>query len=344
MGAFFSQFPKVNYDIIGDSSFVTLTDFTKNVDVNDELLVDSAYTFYDILDGERPDNVSYKLYGTTNYYWTFFILNNDMRKGLNFSWPLSSNQLEKMFEKEYDKYSVITFLPKDVKDITGLNQSGLMQLAYLHNEYLPYLRLYNTNKTEFAKILKYDSSLLQLIIYDIKRVSDLNLVTSIKSFINNPIFSIGWVNPFTIDSEEWIKNEALKTEYVSKSLDIYSSFDKSSMVNPSMLTELVSQEQIDANIKNHNETYVFSKTFVSATESYNWLSYRNAASEYFKAGDQFISVSAFDLLSNDNVVSPSYISYYEKEMLQNNKNEKIKVIRKEQISNFATQYFKLLNS
>ena len=36
----------------------------------------SAYRYFEISNGERPDIVSQRLYNTPNYHWTFFILND----------------------------------------------------------------------------------------------------------------------------------------------------------------------------------------------------------------------------------------------------------------------------
>ena len=75
---FFSRFPKIAYDIVGDGSFLSLTNIVNNVNINSLYTNESTYyTFYEIIDGERPDTVSYKLYGNPSYHWTFFIINND---------------------------------------------------------------------------------------------------------------------------------------------------------------------------------------------------------------------------------------------------------------------------
>jgi hypothetical protein len=59
------------------------------------------YTFYDIQDGERPDVISQKLYGSPEYYWTFFMINDSL---VNYytDWPLSNTDLQVMIDKKYD--------------------------------------------------------------------------------------------------------------------------------------------------------------------------------------------------------------------------------------------------
>ena len=82
--SFFKQFPLSNIAI--GQEIKKVVDIFRHVDVNDILADEiSSYQYYEVLDGERPDNVSQKLYGTTDYYWTFFILNESLKRGLDLS-------------------------------------------------------------------------------------------------------------------------------------------------------------------------------------------------------------------------------------------------------------------
>ena len=110
--SFFSQFPKIKYDINADGIKTDVTDIFRYVDVKDGLINDiGTYTWYEILEGERPDVVSNRLYGTPDYYWTFFAINESLKKGLN-TWPKSYRQFEMMLEEDYSKYSVLVFIPR----------------------------------------------------------------------------------------------------------------------------------------------------------------------------------------------------------------------------------------
>lgn len=344
---FFSRFPTVDYDMDGQGSLLTLTDFTANVDVNDFFANHSAYyTYYDILDGERPDTISYKLYENPNYYWTFFILNNDLRGGLSSAWPLSSNQFESMMTREYDDYSVISFLPQNGSDINGIDISGLFPLTYLDEAYLPYLRLTNESKSEWATILKYDSALLQIVISNIEKSDGTGLPNSITPYLSNSHYKLVWANPFEEDTDEYTENEVLKKEYVDKMISVYSEIDESAIIDESTLDSLPTQAEIDAAIIAFNNAYVFGKQFTPAPSVYRWASYRNAAAEYYTEDSEgnVYSASAFDVLSDPNVITPKYISNFEKEDALNSKKEKIRVIRKDRIVDFINTYFTTLNS
>ena len=107
---FFSQFPLTEYRINGESTTSSLIDIYRHVDVNETLIDDlTNYRFYDIKDGERPDIVSYKLYGSPEYHWSFFIINEKLNN-MN-DWPRSYQEQSTYIDRKYDEYSVLEFLP-----------------------------------------------------------------------------------------------------------------------------------------------------------------------------------------------------------------------------------------
>ena len=115
---FFSQFPKVPYsfDEFTPTINTQVIDMYRYVDVNRNITSDlAAYLTYSIKDGERPDQVSHKLYKTPDHHWTFLIINEKLKGGLN-DWPKSYNQLEEYVNKNYGSYSVLEFLPEQEFD------------------------------------------------------------------------------------------------------------------------------------------------------------------------------------------------------------------------------------
>lgn len=89
--AFFNNFPRIDYkfgDEILPSRFQNLSVY---IDLIDQVTDDANfYEKYTIIDGERPDILSYKLYGTTDLYWTFFLLNEKLRRQ---GWPLTFQEV-----------------------------------------------------------------------------------------------------------------------------------------------------------------------------------------------------------------------------------------------------------
>jgi hypothetical protein len=60
--------------------------------------------FYFIEDGERPDVVSYKLYGKPDLHWLLFLF-NDIINPL-FDWPLSAKDIQRNIEEKYAGSSI----------------------------------------------------------------------------------------------------------------------------------------------------------------------------------------------------------------------------------------------
>jgi hypothetical protein len=106
--SFFRQFPKVTYNFLDSGFDTTITDIFRFVQADLPAISDNTtYEFYQIMDGDRPDIVSNKLYGTPDYYWTFFICNEHLKTGLT-GWPMSQNQFDKYILTEYDGIALIT--------------------------------------------------------------------------------------------------------------------------------------------------------------------------------------------------------------------------------------------
>ena len=106
--SYFRQFPKVGYDLKNDGVIQNVVNIYRSVRPL-QAFVDNiaAYKFYEIKDGERPDIVSQRLYGTPNFYWTFFIINDYLHDGLA-PWPMSSADLFTHIETEYNGFAITT--------------------------------------------------------------------------------------------------------------------------------------------------------------------------------------------------------------------------------------------
>lgn len=104
MSYYFQGFPTVLYDVHNDGHPVEVTDIFRAVrlkpEVRDDMLL---YTSYTIQDGERPDHVSMKLYNSVDYYWVFFMVNENL-VNLYTDWPLSSLELQNAIDVKYAGY------------------------------------------------------------------------------------------------------------------------------------------------------------------------------------------------------------------------------------------------
>ena len=103
--AYFDNFGIVSYRFGDNESPVLFNNLTAYVDVIDQIKENVAfYNKYTISAGERPDTLSYKLYGTPDYYWTFYMMNNHIRES---GWPVDSYDMLSIAKSKYP-YRVVT--------------------------------------------------------------------------------------------------------------------------------------------------------------------------------------------------------------------------------------------
>lgn len=73
------------------------------------------YNRIELLDGERPEQLSYRLYGSTKYYWTFFLINDHLRFGEQLQWAMSQRHLEVILNG-IGKFRVLTIYNPNGED------------------------------------------------------------------------------------------------------------------------------------------------------------------------------------------------------------------------------------
>ena len=116
---FFQQFPKTAYDFGSNGIDTTVVDLFRFVKANDRFFDDVlTYQYYQVRNGDRPDVVSNILYGTPDYYWTFFIINEHLKSGIS-GWPMMQEELDTYLETEYSGIAIET-RPIIVRDGDGL--------------------------------------------------------------------------------------------------------------------------------------------------------------------------------------------------------------------------------
>jgi|SRR5210317_63897 len=97
---FFSQFPKVLYDIKADGNRKVLPDIFRRIKIRSKIkdnlvLLDR----YDVEPGESPETVAYKVYGTTEYWWVVCMINDVVSRYKD--WPMSYQEFEEFVNNKY---------------------------------------------------------------------------------------------------------------------------------------------------------------------------------------------------------------------------------------------------
>ena len=102
MSKFFSPFPKIDYNLSGvNGNTIEVTDIFRRVKIRSKI-ADNVTLFdkYDVAEGEKPEDIAYKIYGSADYFWVVTLINNIVNR--YYDWPLDSFSFQKYMN---DKYS-----------------------------------------------------------------------------------------------------------------------------------------------------------------------------------------------------------------------------------------------
>ena len=75
--AYFGRFPLMAYDIKGDRDYKLLPNILRRVKLRSGIRAGSfLFDNYDVVDGERPEDLAFKYYGDAEYHWVILMTNN----------------------------------------------------------------------------------------------------------------------------------------------------------------------------------------------------------------------------------------------------------------------------
>lgn len=104
--SYFNNFPNILYKFGNEQTENVFQDVSAYVEIIDEIKDNlDFYLFYSILEGERPDTLSQKLYDTPSLHWTFFLMNDNIRSA---GWPLSQLEIEQLVQKQLPNVVITT--------------------------------------------------------------------------------------------------------------------------------------------------------------------------------------------------------------------------------------------
>ena len=120
--SYFTNYPTVNYRFGNESTAVAVQDIGAYIDLIDRVKDDiSFYQVYNLRDGDRPDQVSNDLYGSPDYHWTFYLLNDDIKER---GWPLTRSRISDKAKEEYPNIVLTTRANIAEQFLVGSNIEG----------------------------------------------------------------------------------------------------------------------------------------------------------------------------------------------------------------------------
>lgn len=351
--SFFQLFPKTTYDFQLDGIQNSIVDIFRYVDVADDLVNNfTGYQFIDIQDGERPDQLSMRLYGTPDYYWTFFVMNDFLKDGLR-SWPKGSYELSQAIDDHYGKYHVFSIPPsidsQDSQILHGLDGIPVNNEDYNGDLYLmrPYELDYEgifapgeNDKFTGYKISHFDTTNYLLWVYSDKYyVYGINFdsqggivdnhwpLTAIVPQEGNYVSSLFFFDRTTNDfGDFYIRYESGNSTKRTAWVDAVAAITG---------TELLTEDSQELSLNLHIYDY--------------WKIAKNAPYHYYSSTDsqEFIR-SGYEALIGDSQYQTDYRSTnyqtIEEFLIElNDERKKIKVVRPAYIQQFVEEFDRLIN-
>ena len=99
--SYFKRFPLMIYDMKNDGNYKLLPDILRRVKQRSAIKSGQfIFDTYDVVDGEKPEDVAYKWFGDAQLHWVILMTNNVIDR--YYDWPMNQVQFQTMLE---DKYS-----------------------------------------------------------------------------------------------------------------------------------------------------------------------------------------------------------------------------------------------
>ena len=129
MGSFFSQFPKIDYNLSGvNGNTNNVTDIFRRVKIRSKIADNvSLLDKYDVAEGEKPEDIAYKIYGDADYFWVVTLVNNIVNR--YYDWPLPEFVYQQYLKDKYSNPDAIHHY--EVTQSSG-KQSGDGPADYSH--------------------------------------------------------------------------------------------------------------------------------------------------------------------------------------------------------------------
>ena len=140
MSLYFTQFPIINYNMTGkNSDFKEVVDLWRRVKVRSKIVNEiSVLDKYDVQEGDSPEIVAYKVYGSTDLFWIVCLMNNIVNR--YYDWPLDEFTFQQFVADKYDNpegihHYEITQTSGDTTEIidVGLNTTDYPSATAISN-------------------------------------------------------------------------------------------------------------------------------------------------------------------------------------------------------------------
>tara|TARA_B100000073_G_scaffold340412_1_gene340207 strand:- start:2894 stop:3421 length:528 start_codon:yes stop_codon:yes gene_type:complete len=103
---YFSKFPDIIYDPDRDGQFQICKNILRRVALREKVRTNTLlYDTYDVKEGESPESLADRLYGSPEYHWVVLMVNNVTDR--YHDWPMTTPQFLEMVADKYDNVDAV---------------------------------------------------------------------------------------------------------------------------------------------------------------------------------------------------------------------------------------------
>ena len=140
---YFKNITNIGIDVDGSGNIDILKNLTAKAKVSNALINNAGYyQTVTIIDGERPDLLSQRIYNRPDFHWTFLLVNPQI-KNIWDDWPMSAGQLIEYCTNKYqylaadtdddlnNKFTIGETVVGSVSNATGIVKGIHVNMGYL---------------------------------------------------------------------------------------------------------------------------------------------------------------------------------------------------------------------
>ena len=103
---YFTNFPLIVYDSVGDGNFKIVTNLLKRVALRTKVRTNTLlYDTYDVKEGETPEMIADKLYDDPELHWVVLFVNNITDR--YHQWPMNFGQFNAFIADKYSNVDAV---------------------------------------------------------------------------------------------------------------------------------------------------------------------------------------------------------------------------------------------
>ena len=120
---YFSRFPLMAYDVKGTKNYKLVPHILRRVKLRSGIR-SGMFLFdnYDVKDGERPEDVSFKWFGSSHYHWIILMTNNITDR--YYEWPMTQPQFQNFIEDKYGLANIDAIHHYEITQTSGPTTSN----------------------------------------------------------------------------------------------------------------------------------------------------------------------------------------------------------------------------